>query len=91
MLHEIGHVIGYWHEHARPDRDEYITVQQNAIQLGKQYNFLHISYKDLDTKDLPYDVSSIMHYGSMVSYISEINSGISRVKFRVLTSREVDG
>ncbi|XP_071142553.1 zinc metalloproteinase dpy-31-like [Mytilus edulis] len=64
VLHEIGHVIGFWHEHARPDREEHIQVQQNAIQYGKQYNFLHISWKDLDNKDMPYDVGSIMHYGS---------------------------
>jgi hypothetical protein len=59
-IHEIGHVVGMWHEQSREDRDAFVSIQWANIQAGFEHNFdQHIS----DGDDVgPYDYGSIMHY-----------------------------
>ncbi|XP_077162385.1 astacin-like metalloendopeptidase [Paroedura picta] len=59
-LHEFMHVLGFWHEHCRADRDKYIHVSWNEILTGFEINFM----KSWNTNMLvDYDYSSVMHYG----------------------------
>lgn len=59
-IHEIGHVIGLWHEQSREDRDAFVTIIWAKIQAGSAHNFnQHIT----DGDDVgAYDYGSIMHY-----------------------------
>ncbi|XP_031658186.1 high choriolytic enzyme 1-like isoform X2 [Oncorhynchus kisutch] len=61
LCHELMHALGLHHEHTRPDRDQYVTIQWDNVVPGKQENF---KVKKGDTQDLPYDYDSIMHYGT---------------------------
>ncbi|XP_064337779.1 astacin-like metalloendopeptidase [Camelus dromedarius] len=62
VLHELMHVLGFWHEHSRADRDRYIRVNWNEILPGFEINFI----KSLSSNMLvPYDYSSVMHYGRL--------------------------
>ena len=42
VVHELGHVIGFWHEHTRPDRDDHVTIIRDNIQPGGITDILHM-------------------------------------------------
>ncbi|CAG5867410.1 unnamed protein product [Menidia menidia] len=62
VVHELGHVIGFWHEHTRPDRDEHVSIVRDNIQPGQEYNFLKMEPGEVDSLGEVYDFGSIMHY-----------------------------
>ncbi|CAJ0938658.1 unnamed protein product [Ranitomeya imitator] len=62
VVHELGHVIGFWHEHTRPDRDGHVTIITENIQPGQEYNFLKMEPGEVNSQGEPYDFESIMHY-----------------------------
>ena len=62
VIHELGHAIGFYHEHTRPDRDEYIDVIYGNIQTGFEDQFEKFRPGETNTLGLGYDIQSIMHY-----------------------------
>lgn len=60
IAHEIGHTIGLVHEHQRPDRNTYVTINYDNIEAGKESNFyVYVTGRTWT----PYDFNSLMHYG----------------------------
>eukprot|EP00111_Clytia_hemisphaerica_P005318 TCONS_00015362-protein len=62
IQHEAMHALGFWHEHQRPDRDQYVVIHKNNIREGKEHNF-DIVYDWIEAaKSEKYDVKSVMQY-----------------------------
>jgi Astacin (Peptidase family M12A) len=61
ITHELGHAFGFIHEHQRPDRDSYLTVDLSNVPSNAQSNFSRLSLFDSLG---PYDFLSVMHYRS---------------------------
>ncbi|XP_065171165.1 protein tolkin-like [Atheta coriaria] len=62
VVHELGHVVGFWHEHTRPDRDMHVNIIRTHIMNGQDYNFNKLSSDEVNSLGLTYDYDSIMHY-----------------------------
>ncbi|XP_043484069.1 tolloid-like protein 2 isoform X1 [Leptopilina heterotoma] len=62
VVHELGHVVGFWHEHTRPDRDRHVQIIRDNIMSGQDYNFNKLTEEEVNSLGLPYDYDSIMHY-----------------------------
>lgn len=58
VLHELGHALGFLHEHQRPDRDNYVTINWANLSPGAFGAFDILSMR-LRTS---YDFLSVMHY-----------------------------
>jgi hypothetical protein len=60
--HELGHVLGFHHEHARWDRDSYVTIHYDNIKPGRSGDYDWIPKTNWLVNSTPYDYRSIMHY-----------------------------
>lgn len=63
IMHEIGHIVGLFHETSRSDRDDFVEIFWDLIDPLKRDQFCKVNTVH-DNVDLgPYDYGSIMHYG----------------------------
>ncbi|GIY57597.1 zinc metalloproteinase nas-14 [Caerostris darwini] len=63
VIHEFLHALGFWHEHSRSDRDDYIEILWgNVMSEEKQTNFAKHLPEALNFLKFPYDYQSVMHY-----------------------------
>lgn len=63
IMHEVGHIIGLYHEHTRQDRDNHVTIVTDNIPKDKRVNFKKQTL--IDSRNVPYDYDSIMHYSTL--------------------------
>lgn len=59
LIHEILHCLGFYHEHQRPDRNEFINVVKSNIKRLADFEILNNEI--VQTLGI-YDYGSIMHY-----------------------------
>ena len=64
-MHEFMHAFGFTHEHERPDRDDYVTINKHNIISYKHYSqFGKERSGSYNTFGVRYDGLSIMHYSA---------------------------
>lgn len=61
-VHELGHALGFFHEHQRWDRDEFVTIHYENIKPGRAHDYDWIPQTNWLVTSTPYDYYSIMHY-----------------------------
>ena len=62
IVHEIGHAVGFFHEHNRVDRDKYVDIHWDNIKDNERRNYYKLDKNYSTTLELPYDYYSVMHY-----------------------------
>ncbi len=61
LLHEMGHIVGLYHEQSRPDRNTYVTVNFANVIKGSEDNF--------DQPQDNFQVLGLFDYASIMEYI----------------------
>jgi len=61
IVHEMGHTIGLFHEHQRPDRNTYVTFNYANVDEPLVAGNFDIPTYNYQTIGL-YDIASVMHY-----------------------------
>ncbi|XP_046845051.1 zinc metalloproteinase nas-14-like [Xenia sp. Carnegie-2017] len=89
MIHELGHVIGFWHEQSRPDRDQHITINRANVIPSLLYNF-DIVKEQVNNYGEPYDFNSIMHYPFNAFAVDRRYDTITPRNTKVKLSRATD-
>ncbi|XP_053669623.1 zinc metalloproteinase nas-1-like [Anopheles nili] len=84
--HELMHSIGFYHEFTRPDRDEWVSIDQGAFdpqyQTATFYqdNFAKMAATDVVLYGRGYDYGSVMHYSKYAAAASNTRPVMNNLK-----------
>jgi len=65
LLHEMGHIVGLYHEQTRTDRDSYVTMYYNNVVKSTWVNNFAINLQNQQLLTA-YDYASVMQYPPFV-------------------------
>lgn len=82
VAHEIGHALGLWHEHQRPDRDAAIDIRFDRIAWNRLDNFYMCENVTECFAIGPFDYGSVMMYNAYVRTTSSGPRGASAKRDR---------
>ena len=80
VLHEMGHALGLWHEHNRPDRDQFINIINENIREAHRNQYDIGRGKSVSD----YDLQSIMHYSQHTFALDD------KVSFTVINTDTIE-
>lgn len=66
FVHTLLHVLGFYHMHQTPTRDQFVKINLNSAEPRFRKNFYKLHPKRASLFDTPYDYYSIMHYPQYV-------------------------
>ncbi|ALC39803.1 maker525 [Drosophila busckii] len=64
IKHELLHALGFVHMHSDARRDDYVIIEWDNIQEGREHNFERYNNTDVTDFGVEYDYLSVLHYGS---------------------------
>ena len=70
LAHELGHVLGYYHTHQRPDRNNYVTIYSDRIRPSGTGNYPTVG-SALAYPRNAMDYDSVMSYGRCIFSVCE--------------------
>ncbi|KAM4029157.1 meprin A subunit beta [Anomaloglossus baeobatrachus] len=79
IQHEFLHALGFWHEQSRSDRDDYVIIMWDRIQEQSKSNFNKYDDSRSSNLNVPYDYTSVMHYGKTAFQISTDPTIVTRI------------
>jgi hypothetical protein len=78
IAHEFTHALGFYHEHSRPDRDDYLYVLTENIETSRSSFDKVPAPPESNGYGVPYNVKSIMQYPSYAFAKQGLNSIITK-------------
>jgi len=68
VMHELMHTLGMLHTIKRPDRDDFVTVNDECIPNNRKGDYKKFNESTADLFNVPYKCKSIMHYPNYKSF-----------------------
>uniref|UniRef100_A0A0K0FTT4 Zinc metalloproteinase n=1 Tax=Strongyloides venezuelensis TaxID=75913 RepID=A0A0K0FTT4_STRVS len=91
VQHETMHALGSTHEQCRADRNDYLYIVYNNIEINHLKNFIKLNYSDAITYNVKYDYGSNMQYHSRTFGIGDRVTMVPKNLFYMRTIGVNDG